>query len=174
MSWFQHAWKPENSATEIFTLAQSLKRVAALIHADLETRVYFVSQGGYDSHARQINKHAQLPTELSSAMHAFQKDLTAHKKDDQAMTMTFSEFGRRPSENDNSGTDHGTAAPLFVMGSKISGGLYGNSPNLNLGHNKDLKFSTDFRGVYSSVLNRRLEADSEKVLGQEYEPVPFV
>ena len=90
------------------------------------------------------------------------------------MTMTFSEFGRRPSENGSSGTDHGTAAPLFVMGKKINSGLYGNAPDLNLEHNKDLKFSTDFRSVYGSVLDRWLEADSSKVLGQAYVPVPFI
>ena len=155
-------------------LAQSLKRVAALIHAEMETRVYFVSQGGYDTHAGQKNKHAKLLAELSGAMHAFQKDLSAHKKDDQVLTMTFSEFGRRPSENGSSGTDHGTAAPLFVMGSKIKAGLHGTAPDLNLANNKDLKFSTDFRGVYSTVLDRWLQTDATKVLGHEYKHVPFV
>ena len=155
-------------------LSRSLKRVAALIHADLETRVYFVSQGGYDTHAGQKWKHSRLLAELSEAMRAFQNDLTAHKKDDQVLTMTFSEFGRRPSENGSAGTDHGTAAPLFVMGSRVNGGLLGSAPDLNLGQNKDLQFSTDFRSVYSTVLDRWLEADSKNVLGQEYAPLPFV
>lgn len=155
-------------------LAQSLKRVAALIHADLETRVYFVSQGGYDTHAGQKWKHARLLADLSGAMRAFQKDLIAHKKEDQVMTMTFSEFGRRPSENGSSGTDHGTAAPLFVMGSKVRGGLLGTAPDLNLGQNKDLKYSTDFRSIYGTVLDNWLEADSKKVLGQEFAPVSFI
>ncbi|PXA04132.1 twin-arginine translocation pathway signal protein [Coraliomargarita sinensis] len=155
-------------------LSQSLKRIAALIHADMETRIYFVSQGGYDTHAGQQWKHAKLLAELSGAMGAFQKDLVAHKKDDQVLTMTFSEFGRRPSENGSQGTDHGTAAPLFVMGSQTRGGLLGSAPSLDLGHNKDLKFSTDFRSVYSCVLDRWLEADATKVLGESYEPVPFI
>jgi uncharacterized protein (DUF1501 family) len=155
-------------------LSQSLKRVAALIHADLETRIYFVSQGGYDTHANQENNHARLLAELSGAMQAFQNDLTAHKKDDQVMTMTFSEFGRRPSENGSGGTDHGTAAPLFVMGSQVKSGLHGMAPDLNIAQNKDLKFSTDFRGVYSSVLDRWLECDATKVLGHGYEHVPFI
>jgi uncharacterized protein (DUF1501 family) len=155
-------------------LAQSLKRVAALIHSDLETRVYFVSQGGYDTHAGQQWKHARLLAELSGAMGAFQQDLTAHKKDDQVLTMTFSEFGRRPSENGSSGTDHGTAAPLFVMGSQVKGGLLGSAPDLNLGPNKDLKFSTDFRSVYRTVLDRWLEADPTKILGADYEALPLV
>jgi len=88
--------------------------------------------------------------------------------------MTFSEFGRRPSENGSSGTDHGTAAPLFVMGSGVKGGLLGSAPDLNVGHNKDLQYSTDFRSVYSSVLDRWLEADATKVLGRKYEAIPFI
>ncbi len=155
-------------------LAQSLKRVAALIHANMETRVYYVSQGGYDTHANQLNNHERLLTELSSAMSAFQKDLSAHKKDDQVLTMTFSEFGRRPAENGSGGTDHGTAAPLFVMGSKVKGGLLGKAPDLGVSEKEDLKFSTDFRGVYSSVLDKWLEADSSQILGDKYEHVPFV
>ncbi len=155
-------------------LAQSLKRVAALIHAGMETRVYYVSQSGYDTHARQLDTHARLLGELSSAMQAFQNDLTAHKKDDQVLTMTFSEFGRRPTENGSSGTDHGTAAPLFVMGSPVQSGLLGTAPDLNLAHNQDLQFTTDFRGIYGTVLDRWLEADSSQILGQQYEPIPFV
>ena len=166
-------YKPQASYPRT-KLAQSLKRVAALIHADMETRVYFVSQGGYDTHANQLNNHQRLLTELSTSMSAFQKDLTAHSKDDQVMTMTFSEFGRRPAENGSGGTDHGTAAPLFVMGSKVKGGLLGQTPELVTDATKDLTYSTDFRGVYSSVLDKWLEADSSKILGGKYEHVPFV
>ena len=166
-------YKPQASYPRT-KLAQSLKRVAALIHADMETRVYFVSQGGYDTHANQLNNHQRLLTELSTSMSAFQKDLTAHSKDDQVMTMTFSEFGRRPAENGSGGTDHGTAAPLFVMGSKVKGGLLGQTPELVTDATKDLTYSTDFRGVYSSVLDKWLEADSSKSLGDKYEHVPFV
>ena len=155
-------------------LAQSLKRVAALIHADMETRVYYVSQSGYDTHANQLNNHARLLSELSAAMQAFQKDLDAHKKDDQVLTMTFSEFGRRPAENGSAGTDHGTAAPLFVMGSSVKGGLLGQAPDLVTDAKKDLKYSTDFRGIYSSVLDKWLEADSSRILGGTYEHVPFI
>ena len=166
-------YKPQTTYPRT-NLAQSLKRVAALIHADMETRVYFVSQGGYDTHANQLNNHQRLLTELSTSMSAFQKDLTAHSKDDQVMTMTFSEFGRRPAENGSGGTDHGTAAPLFVMGSKVKGGLLGQTPELVTDATKDLTYSTDFRGVYSSVLDKWLEADSSKILGDKYEHVPFV
>lgn len=156
------------------TLAQSLKRVAALIHADLETRVYYVSQSGYDTHANQLINHQRLLTELSAAMNAFQNDLNAHKKDDQVLTMTFSEFGRRPAENGSAGTDHGTAAPLFVMGSQVKGGLLGSAPDLGINEKEDLKFSTDFRSIYSSVLDKWLDADATKILGEQFEHVPFV
>lgn len=155
-------------------LALSLRRVASLIHANLETRVYYVSQGGYDTHANQLNNHARLLEELSQAMQAFQKDLDAHGKGSQVLTMTFSEFGRRPSENGSRGTDHGTAAPLFVMGSGIRGGLLGAAPDLNLAPNEDLRFSTDFRSIYSTVLSNWLEADADTILGEHFEPLPFV
>ena len=155
-------------------LARSLQRVAALIHAGIETRVYYVSQGGYDTHANQLANHARLLGELSGAMQAFQKDLTAHRKDDQVLTMTFSEFGRRPSENGSLGTDHGTAAPLFVMGTPTRGGMLGTAPDLNVGQNKDLKYSTDFRSIYGTVLDRWLEADASKILGRPFNSVPFL
>ena len=107
-------------------LAQS-PSVLLLSSTHMETRVYYVSQTGYDTHANQLNNHQRLLSELSAAMSAFQDDLNAHGKDDQVLTMTFSEFGRRPAENGSGGTDHGTAAPLFVMGSKVKGGLLGST-----------------------------------------------
>ena len=155
-------------------LAQSLKRVAALVHANMETRVYYVSQSGYDTHANQLNNHRRLLGELSAAMSAFQNDLNAHKKDDQVITMTFSEFGRRPAENGSGGTDHGTAAPLFVMGSKVKGGLLGSAPDLGISEKEDLIYATDFRGIYSSVIDNWLEADSSKILGEKFDHVPFI
>src|SRR6185369_4665717 len=115
----------------------------------MPTRVYFVSLGGFDTHSNQLTQQANLLGQLSDALSVFQKDLEAHKLDQQVVTMTFSEFGRRPSENDSRGTDHGTAAPLFVMGSRVKAGLHGTAPSLNVARNQDLKFSTDFRAVYS-------------------------
>lgn len=155
-------------------LGQSLKRIAALIHADLETRVYFVSQSGYDTHANQLNRHARLLAELSQSMGAFQRDLAASQKEDQVLTMTFSEFGRRPSENGSSGTDHGTAAPLFIMGKKATGGLLGNPPNLNLNPGQDLQFSVDFRSVYATVLDHWLEANANQILDDDFARLPFL
>ncbi len=155
-------------------LARSLQRVAALVASGQETRVYFVSHGGFDTHADQLQRHAALLADLSEAMAAFQADLQAHKLADQVLTMTFSEFGRRPSENVSGGTDHGTAAPLFVMGSRLRGSLFGSAPQLDLPKNKDLAYSTDFRAVYSSILANWFETDPEAVLGQQFGTVPFV
>lgn len=154
--------------------AQSLRNVAALIAAGLSTRVYFVSLGGFDTHANQLNQHQNLLRTLSEGLAAFQKDLEAHKLDGQVLTTTFSEFGRRPMENESHGTDHGTAAPLFIMGSQVKAGLHGTAPSLKLERNQDLTFTTDFRQVYATVLDRWLHCPAASVLGKEYQPLSFV
>lgn len=154
--------------------AQQLRNVAALIASGLSTRVYFVSLGGFDTHANQLNNHANLMKTLSEGLAAFQKDLESKKLDDQVLTMTFSEFGRRPSENESKGTDHGTAAPLFVMGSMVNGNMHGTAPNLKLKHNEDLTFSTDFRQVYSTVIDRWMGCPAKPILGETFEPLPFL
>ena len=155
-------------------LANSLKSVAALIASGQDTRVYFVSLGGFDTHANQLARHSTLMQQLSAAMSAFQADIEAHGLDDQVLTMTFSEFGRRPSENVSGGTDHGTAAPLFVMGSKIQGSVFGEAPDLNVEKNKDLTYSTDFRSVYSTVIRKWFEEDPLKVLGDSFDNIGFI
>ncbi|MDP0501177.1 MAG: DUF1501 domain-containing protein [Verrucomicrobiota bacterium JB022] len=156
-------------------LAQSLKRIAALISAGIETRVYYASLGGFDTHNNQAQQHARLLGELAGAMQAFQQDLDRKGLSDQVLTMTFSEFGRRPSENDSNGTDHGTAAPLFVMGSQIKAPLLGSPADLNLQKNQDLTFSTDFRSVYATVLDRWFQCDqAEAVLGRKFDRLEFI
>lgn len=152
----------------------SLRNVAALIAAGTATRVYYVSLGGFDTHFNQPNAHANLLKTLSEGLAAFQADLESKKLDDQVLTMTFSEFGRRPSENESRGTDHGTAAPLFVMGSKLKPGLHGSAPSLALERNQDLQYTTDFRAVYSTVLDRWLGCKSTDILGKDYQPLGFV
>jgi uncharacterized protein (DUF1501 family) len=107
-------------------------------------------------------------------MAAFQRDLIANNRDDQVLTMTFSEFGRRPAENGSAGTDHGTAAPLFVMGKAIKGGIHGQSPDLNIDPKEDPVFSTDFRGVYNTVLDKWMQADADTILGEKFDPVQFL
>lgn len=155
-------------------LAASLRNVAALIAAGLPTRVYFVTLGGFDTHSGQLGPHANLLTQLSEGLAAFQKDLESKALDQQVLTMTFSEFGRRPSENESRGTDHGTSAPLFVMGSRVKAGVQGTAPSLKVERNQDLTFSTDFRRVYATALQNWLGCPAESVLGERFEPLGFV
>lgn len=154
--------------------AQALRNVAGLIAAGLSTRVYFVSLGGFDTHANQAGSHTRLLTQLSEGLAAFQKDLTARRLDDQVLTMTFSEFGRRPAENESRGTDHGTAAPLFVMGRRIQGPLHGTAPDLRVEQNADLAYTTDFRSVYATVLDRWLDAPADTILGESHPRLSFI
>lgn len=154
--------------------AGSLRNVTALIAAGTATRVYYVSLGGFDTHNNQANAHANLLRQLSEGLAAFQSDLEAKRLDGQVLTMTFSEFGRRPSENESRGTDHGTAAPLFVLGSRLKPGLHGTAPSLDVARNQDLLYSTDFRAVYSTVLDQWLGCKSSAILGQDYKPLGFI
>ena len=154
--------------------ARSLRNVASLIAAGMSTRVYFVSLSGFDTHSNQLTQQANLLRTLSEGLAAFQRDLRAHGLDRQVMTVTFSEFGRRPSENLSKGTDHGTAAPLFVMGGRVRAGMHGTAPSLHLERNQDLTFSTDFRQVYASVLEDWLGCPAAGVLGRRFERVPLV
>lgn len=154
--------------------AASLKNVAALIASGLPTRVYFVTLNGFDTHYNQLVTQAGLLKTLSDGLAAFQRDLEAHRLDGQVTTMTFSEFGRRASENESRGTDHGTASPLFVMGSRIKGGLHGTAPDLNLPKNQDLTFSTDFRSVYATMLDGWLKSPSQPVLNGKFASLPIL
>lgn len=155
-------------------LARRLWQIARLVEGGLPARVYAVRLSGFDTHSRQANAHAVLMKTLGDALAAFQADLRAKGLDKRVLLMTYSEFGRRVEENRSLGTDHGTAAPLFVMGGRVKGGLKGAHPSLADLDQGDLKHHTDFREVYATVLDRWLKADSRAVLGAEYAPVPFV
>ena len=154
--------------------ALELRNVAALIAGGLSTRVYFVSLGSFDTHVNQLGWQEALLRTLGDGLAAFQRDLEAHRLADQVTAMTFSEFGRRPMENDGKGTDHGTAAPLFVMGARVKGGLHGAPPDLNVGRNQDLAYQIDFRQVYATVIDRWLAGNSTAVLGRKFEPLDFI
>lgn len=152
----------------------SLKNIAALIAGGLPTRVYFVTLNGFDTHFNQVPTQANLLRVLSEGLAAFQKDLEAHRLDNQVTTMTFSEFGRRASENNSKGTDHGTASPLFVVGSRVRGGLHGTPPALNIPKNQDITFSTDFRSVYATMLERWLGSPAAPVLNGQFPLLPVL
>jgi uncharacterized protein (DUF1501 family) len=155
-------------------LAASLNIIARMIAGGLATRVYYASQGGFDTHAGQINTHERLMGEFNDAVAAFVADLKQQGNFERVLLMTFSEFGRRVQENANGGTDHGAAAPMFVLGGAVKAGLFGEYPSLTDLDHGDLKFNTDFRGVYGTVLDRWLKAPSEKVLGRKFPTLKIV
>ena len=155
-------------------LGQKLRTVAEIISGDMGTRMFFVNLDGFDTHSQQANSHQALLTELSSAITAFVGDLKGHGLADRVMVATFSEFGRRVAENGSLGTDHGAASQMFVISPKCQAGIIGAHPSLTDLDDGDLKFHTDFRSVYATLLDRWLGIASEPVLGGAYQPVEFV
>lgn len=151
-------------------LSQQLAMVRRMIAAGLDTKVYYVSMGGFDTHAGQIGRHQNLLTQLSQALTSFVKDLREDGLLDKVLLMTFSEFGRRVAENGSQGTDHGAAAPLFVVGNRIKPGLHGDHPSLEPGKldSGDLKWQTDFRSIYAAILHDWLKTDAGKILGGRF------
>jgi uncharacterized protein (DUF1501 family) len=157
-------------------LGNSLKLVARLIGGGLPTRIYYVSQGGYDTHTNQIGPQQRLLGDLADSVKAFLEDLKAQGNMQRVLVLTFSEFGRRVAENANGGTDHGAAAPLFVVGSQVKAGLLGQHPSLAPAdlYQGDLKYNVDFRRVYAAILENWLKTRSEPILGRRFEPLPVV
>jgi uncharacterized protein (DUF1501 family) len=156
-------------------LANQLKMVAQVIAGNLGTRMFSVQIGGFDTHSNEKDQHARLLSQLSEALVAFWTDLAHLNRQDDVLIMTFSEFGRRAAQNGSAGTDHGTAEPMFVLGGKVHGGLFGIYPSLeDLDSNGDIKFSTDFRSVYAAVLRDHLGADAAQVLAGSFEPLALL
>ena len=149
-------------------LAERLKLAAQLIDGGLGARLFYVSIDGFDTHAGQggtNGQHANLWREVSGAITAFYKDLAARGHKDRVCVMTFSEFGRRAKENGSKGTDHGAAAPMFLVGGKVKAGVLGEHPSLSKLEMGNLKHATDFRQVYAAVLDNWLGVPSKDVLG---------
>jgi uncharacterized protein (DUF1501 family) len=155
-------------------LANRLKLAAQLIDANLGARIFYVSLENFDTHANQATSHAQLLTQLSAAMTAFYKDMAARGYQDRILMMTFSEFGRRAKENGSKGTDHGSAAPMLLVGGKVKAGVVGKHPSLSQLEMGNLKHNTDFRQVYAAVLDGWLGISSKEVLGQKFDPVEII
>ena len=149
-------------------LARQLRMVAAMIRDGMKTRVYYASMSGFDTHAGQLGTHARILQQVGDAMLAFQNELRAQGDQDRVLTLVFSEFGRRVQQNASGGTDHGTAAPSFIVGSRVRPGVHGTHPSLSDLDNGDLKFTQDFRGVYAALLEDWMKAPSEKVLGGKF------
>ncbi len=162
-----------------FTLAQQLQMVSQLIRADLGIRIYFVELGGggiggFDNHANQRDNHAALLREMSVSIGAFMDDLKREKLISRVLLMTFSEFGRTLSENGRRGTDHGAAAPVFLVGGRLKGGLCGKHPSLTDLDQDALKFQIDYRSLYATVLQSWLGLDARPALGAAYEPLDVI
>ncbi|HET7625918.1 MAG TPA: DUF1501 domain-containing protein [Verrucomicrobiae bacterium] len=157
-------------------LGNSLKLVAKLIGGGLPTRIFYVSQGGYDTHTNQVGTHARLLKDLGDSVKSFCDDMKAQGNMQRVLLMTFSEFGRRVSDNANGGTDHGAAAPMFVVGNKVRAGLLGEYPSLAPADlfEGDIKYKVDFRSVYASVLENWLKTRSEPILGKKFTPLQIV
>ena len=150
-------------------LAQGLQTCAQLIASNLGTGVCYVTTGGFDSHARQNVTHPELLGAIDGAIGAFQADIEAHGLADRITLLMWTEFGRRVRENGSGGTDHGTAGPIWLLGTQVAGGLHGEPPPVGaLDANGNLKHTTDFRSVYASVLERWLGVDPSEVLGGAY------
>ena len=155
-------------------LANRLWQVARLIEARLSSRVYALRLSGFDTHSRQAEAHQALLAELGGALGAFHTDLKAKGLDKRVLCVTYSEFGRRVKENRSLGTDHGAAAPMIVLGGSARGGIVGKHPRLDDLDDGDLRFHTDFRRVYATILDRWIGVDSSAVLGNKFTPVNFV
>jgi uncharacterized protein (DUF1501 family) len=157
------------------SFAKGLQVLAEVIVQGLGLRVGYVTLGGFDTHGEQKDIQAKLLQQLAEGLAAFYGDLQAHNTADNVVVMTWSEFGRRVEENASAGTDHGTAAPLFVLGNAVQGGVYGEPPDLTaLDANGNLVFTTDFRSVYATVLDRWLGAPASAVLGGDYGEQAFL
>lgn len=156
------------------SLADGLKLLAALLSKGMGLRAGYVLIGGFDTHSAQASRHAQLLQTVAESVAAFQADITAHGNADNVLLMTWSEFGRRAAENASRGTDHGTAAPLFVLGKAVKGGILGDAPDLANLDNGNLRYHTDFRSVYATILEEWLQVDSAPILGQKFPKVGFL
>ncbi|MBL7741275.1 MAG: DUF1501 domain-containing protein [Chitinophagaceae bacterium] len=156
-------------------LGNSLKTIASLIFSDINTKVYYVSLGSFDTHINQDMQQQRLFTEMNDAVKAFVKDLKANHRFDDVLFFTFSEFGRRVSQNASGGTDHGTANNMFLIsGGLKQKGVINELPDLADLQEGDLKYKVDFKNVYATVLNKWLSADDRQILGKRYEYMNFI
>jgi uncharacterized protein (DUF1501 family) len=156
-------------------LAAALQLAAELIVTGTGVKVLHVTLGGFDTHYTEQARHSDLMAYLDSAVSAFHQDLTAYGMADRVLIATWSEFGRRPQENASGGTDHGTAAPVMLIGDQVKGGLYGQTPSLSkLDTSQNVAFNVDFRSVYQEILTSHLGVDGQDILGASFDRVPFI
>ena len=155
---------------------KQLKTTAQFINSRVESKVFYVSMGGFDTHVRQEKKQNKLLQTYSEAMDVFVKDLEHKDTFKDTLILTFSEFGRRVKQNAASGTDHGAANNVFIIGKNLKKqGFYNEAPNLiNLDKNGDIKYTVDFRSIYATILDKWLEVDDATILNKSYSKLGFI
>jgi uncharacterized protein (DUF1501 family) len=157
------------------SFASGLSVLAEAIVGDLGMRVGHITLGGFDTHNNQLAEHTDLMETLDGGLTAFYQDLEAHGRADDVLVLTWSEFGRRVQQNANGGTDHGAGSMMFALGNGVQRGLYGDAPNLAaLVDNGNVPYTTDFRRVYATVIERWLGVPHEALLGQQWEQLGFL
>src|SRR6185436_4315178 len=156
-------------------LASALQLAAQLIISGVGAKILHVTLGGFDTHDQEMARVDSLMGYVDSAISAFHADLTAYGMADRVLIATWSEFGRRAAETANGGTDHGAAAPMFLIGDTVKGGFYGEAPSLSaLDRGGSLKYTVDFRQVYQEILESHLLVDAQEVLGKQFERIAAV
>jgi uncharacterized protein (DUF1501 family) len=155
---------------------KQLKTTAQLINSSVESKVFYVSMGGFDTHVRQEKKQNKLLQTYSEAMDVFVKDLEQKDTFKDTLILTFSEFGRRVQQNAANGTDHGAANNVFIIGKNLKKqGFYNEAPNLiDLDKNGDIKYTVDFRSIYATILDKWLEVDDATILNKSYSKLGFI
>ncbi|HEX2971559.1 MAG TPA: DUF1501 domain-containing protein, partial [Tepidisphaeraceae bacterium] len=155
-------------------LGAGLGTFARMIKEDAQSKLFYVSVRGFDTHARQAETHGAQLGMVSAGIGAFLAELKAAGRDRDVMVMVFSEFGRRVKENTSAGTDHGSAGVMFIAGGSVRGGLYGKQPSLTDLHEGDLRYSVDFRDCYATVLEGWLGTAADRVMAHRAQPIAFV
>jgi uncharacterized protein (DUF1501 family) len=167
--------RPSSQSYPATALGKNFQTISSLILSDINTKVYYVSLGSFDTHVNQENQQKRLFTELNEAVNAFVTDMKTNHRFEDVMIMTFSEFGRRVAQNASGGTDHGTANSMFFIGGGLKQkGLINPMPDLDDLNEGDLKHTVDFKSVYASLLHNWLQADDEKILGKKYQLLNFI
>jgi uncharacterized protein (DUF1501 family) len=171
----QSKLRPSTTVYPNSEIGKNLKTIASLISSDINTRVYYVSLGSFDTHVGQQQKQEKLFADLNDAMKPFTDDLKSSHRFDDVLMMSFSEFGRRVSENGSGGTDHGTANNMFLIGGGLKKkGILNEMPDLSNLTEGDLNQQLDFKRVYATVLKKWLQADDYKILGRQYDCLDFI
>ncbi len=171
----QSRLRPSTTIYPKTELGSSLKTIASLIFSDINTKVYYVSLGSFDTHINQPAQQQRLFVQMNDAVEAFIKDLKKENRFDDVLLFTFSEFGRRVAQNKSNGTDHGTANNMFfISGGLKEKGLLNKLPNLAQLQDGDLQHNVDFKQVYATVLNHWLGASDEAILGEKYSRLGFI